>query len=139
MKINKTYQVPFSVDRVYAAWVSSNTVIAPATAMDILPEVGGHYRLIMKSPEFSSSNEGTFLLVEPNSHIRYTWEWNKDGEVSEIDVRFTETEKNAVIKCTTILLQHSGFQKQQSADMHASGWDSYIQGFEAFLAQSEPQ
>jgi len=37
MIVEKNYLVPFPPKRVYAAWVSSSTVIAPATAMDINP------------------------------------------------------------------------------------------------------
>ena len=45
--IYKTYKLPLPVDEVYAAWVSSETVISRATAMYINPVVGGHYRLII--------------------------------------------------------------------------------------------
>ncbi len=128
MQIEKVYELPFPVDRVYRAWVSSNTVIAPATAMDIDPRVGGHYRLIMETPEFSGRNEGVFLLVEDREHVRYTWEWNGDGEVTEIDVRFSDSNTGSLVS-----IQHTGFQKQESVENHASGWDSYIAGLTEFL------
>jgi len=128
MEISKVYQLPFPIEQVYQAWVSSNTVIAPATAMEIDPVVGGHYRLIMQTPEFSGRNEGEFLLVEVGKHVRYTWEWNNDGEVTEIDVSFSGTDKS-----TRVTILHTGFQKQESLDNHASGWDSYIAGFREFL------
>ena len=48
--VEKTYDFPFPPDRVYAAWVSSDTVIPPATAMDIEPKVGGHYFSLCESP-----------------------------------------------------------------------------------------
>jgi uncharacterized protein YndB with AHSA1/START domain len=129
MNINKTYELPFSVDKVYANWVSSNTVIAPATSMDIVPQVGRHYRLVIDTPEFKSKNEGVFLIVEANSHVKYTWEWNHDGEVSEIDVKFSSTDKG-----TAILIEHTGFKQKQSVEMHDQGWDSYIEGFSRFLS-----
>jgi uncharacterized protein YndB with AHSA1/START domain len=97
--------------------------------MDILPEVGGHYRLIMDTSEFKSHNQCTFLIVEANSHVRYTWD--HDGEVSEIDVTFSATQKD-----TTVLIEHSGFQKQQSIAMHDQGWDSNIAGFKLFLSKT---
>jgi len=129
MEIHVDYKVPFALADVYAAWVSSETVIAPATAMDIHPVVGGHYRLIMETEDFTGRNEGEFLKVEPERRIVYTWEWNGDGEVTEIDVTFS-----AVPDGTAITIVHTGFRNQQSVENHRSGWDSYIDGFTAFLA-----
>lgn len=127
-QIDKTYELNFPVARVYAAWVSSDTVIAPATAMDVLAEVGGHYRLIMDLPDFKGRNEGVFRAVEPEQRLCYTWEWNNDGEVSNIDVRFSATPTGCRID-----LSHSGFHSDASAERHATGWDSYMAGFEALL------
>ena len=79
MELTKRYELAFDLKVVYTAWVSSSTVIAPATSMDIEPFVGGHYRLIMDTPEFSGKNEGEFSLVEPQQRVVYTWEWNGDG------------------------------------------------------------
>lgn len=128
MEIHVNYKVPFALSDVYAAWVSSETVIAPATAMDINPVVGGHYRLIMETKEFTGRNEGKFSVVEPERRVVYTWEWNGDGEVTEIDVTFSKIPEG-----TAIAIVHTGFQNQQSVDNHQSGWDSYIEGFIAFL------
>jgi uncharacterized protein YndB with AHSA1/START domain len=85
----------------------------------------------MDTPEFQSHNQGIFLIVVPNAHVRYTWEWDHDGEVSEIDVKFSATPKG-----TTVLIAHSGFQKQQSVAIHDQGWDNYIQGFKLFLSKT---
>lgn len=129
MELRKTYTVPYPSEQTYRTWVSSDTVIAPATAMDIKPVVGGHYRLLMEGAEFVGRNEGKFLSVTPGQHVRYTWEWNNDGEVSEIDVTFS-----AVPDGTRIDIVHSGFQSEESRQNHDSGWDNYIQGFVKFLA-----
>ena len=132
MELKKSYTLPFPVDTVYAAWVSSNTVIPPATGMDVLPEVGGHYRLVMEMPDFSGKNEGEFLVVEPNARVTYTWEWNNDGEVSTIDVRF-----NAAGEGTRIDLVHHGFTSEESVTNHDSGWDSYVEGFIKHLSETK--
>ncbi len=130
MSIEKTYELPFPLEVVYAAWISSDTVISPATAMDILPETGGHYRLIMETPEFSGRNEGAFLSLKENEHLRYTWEWNGDGEVTEIDVTFA-----SVPAGTKVIILHTGFEKQESIVNHASGWDSYMAGLVDYLGR----
>jgi uncharacterized protein YndB with AHSA1/START domain len=67
MQIEKTYELPFPPSVVYDAWVSSDTVIPPATAMDIDPIVGGHYRLIMETPDFNGKNEGRFCWLNPRN------------------------------------------------------------------------
>jgi uncharacterized protein YndB with AHSA1/START domain len=130
MKIQKEYEMPFSVERVYAAWISSDTVIPPATKMEVKPEVGGHYRLIINSLEFVGKNEGVFLRVEPDSRLTYTWEWNGDGDVSTIDVRF---ERNA--DGCHVTITHDGFTQLESMNSHDSGWDSYIEGLTAHLCK----
>ncbi len=132
MEITKAYELAFPVSTVYMAWVSSDTVIPPATAMDVLPEVGGHYRLIMEMPDFSGRNEGTFSRVEPNRRVTYTWEWNQDGEVTEIDVHFDEVPGG-----TRVRLHHSGFTNADSVTNHDAGWDSYIEQFKQHLAKLE--
>ncbi|WP_158969469.1 SRPBCC domain-containing protein [Paraglaciecola sp. L3A3] len=129
MKIEKSYSLPFPLEKVYQAWISSTTVIAPATRMDIVGKVGGHYRLFIDSADFTGINEGTFSRVEPDSRLTYTWEWNNDGDISIIDVKFTKIEAG-----TQVDLTHSGFSSQQSLADHDSGWDSYIQGFSEYLA-----
>lgn len=101
--------------------------------MDIKPVVGGHYRLIMKTPDFTGMNEGTFSVVEPDKRVAYSWEWNKDGEVTEIEVKFHPADFG-----TTLHIVHSGFEKGESATTHDSGWDSCIKGFIAFLEREHP-
>jgi hypothetical protein len=41
MELTKRYELAFDLKVVYTVWVSSSTVIAPATSMDIEPVVGG--------------------------------------------------------------------------------------------------
>lgn len=100
--------------------------------MDINPVVGGHYRLFMETPDFTSSNEGVFIDVKPNSHLKYTWEWNKDGKVTEISVDFVPVGAGTEVK-----IVHSGFQDAKELAMHDSGWDSYIDGLARYLERTD--
>ena len=132
MQIEKIYDLSFDVAQVYRAWVANATVIPPATTMDINPVVGGHYRLIMETSDFSGRNEGVFSLVEPGVRLCYSWEWNNDGERTEIDVRFSATSTG----CRVTLL-HAGFASLDSAQRDDSRWDSYIEGFTAHLEANQ--
>ena len=100
----------------HTAWVSSNTVIAPPTSMDIEPALGGHYRLITDTSEFSGKNEGKFSLIEPQQRVLYTRKRNGDGEVTEIDVRVEVTAAG-----TKILIHHTGFMTDESVTNHNDG------------------
>ncbi len=128
--IEKSRVLPFPVSDVYAAWVSSETIIPPATAMEIEPRVGGHYRLIINTPDFKSRCEGTFLIVELEQRVVYSWQWQGDEEVTKIDVRFHEAGEG-----TKITIVHLGFTSEQSRTNHDQGWDSYLDGLEAHLAR----
>ncbi len=126
--IAKSKILAFPISTVYRAWVSSDTVIPPATAMDIDPKVGGHYRLIINTPDFKSRCEGVFSVVEPENRIVYSWQWEGDDNATQIEVQFTEIPAG-----TKVVLTHSGFSDEQSRSNHAHGWDSFFTGFESYL------
>lgn len=130
MKIDKHFELPFTPNRLFEAWVCSDTIIPPATRMDINPTVGGHYRLYMEMEDRCSRAEGLFFSVIPGRHLRYTWEWDRDGEITEIDVTF-----DPITKGTALHIQHSGFVKEASRDMNDSGWDDHIEQLSSMLDQ----
>ena len=130
--IDSTWFLPFPPERVYAAWVSSDTVIPPATKMDVLPEVGGHYRLVARNDTMTMSNEGVFVEVEPNRHLAYTWQWAGDEEITRIDVLFSPHAEG-----TELRLQHSGFLTDESRSNHDNGWTSYVAGLIAFISEQD--
>lgn len=118
----------FDVSTVYSAWISPDTVIPPATSMEIDPRVGGHYRLHAEMPGMKLSTDGQFEIVEPESHLRYGWEWDNDGEKTIIDVRFEAADEH-----TRVHIVHSGFQSEDSLERHRDGWQSYFEKLNEFL------
>ncbi len=130
MEINVGYKLPFPVADVYEAWVASDTVIPPATKMEIDPVVGGHYRLIMETETFRTKNEGRFSIVEPPHHVRYSWQWEGDDEITEVDVRF-EAQGGG----TAVRIHHFGFLRERSLNSHKTGWESYISGLKEHLSK----
>lgn len=127
MQIEKTYRLPFARDRVYATWVSSETVVAPAIRMFVEPRVGGAYHLFMDDTG-SPSMAGTFLDVVENQSLRYTWEWFGDGHVTEVAVQFQDDGDG-----TQISLSHGVFHSEDSFKAHDLGWDSYVEGLTEIL------
>lgn len=123
-QLSKHFDVPFSAAKTYEAWVSSDSVIPPATSMLVEPWVGGHYRFFCDTPEFKASTDGTFSVVEPNERVVYTWQWDGEAAVTEVDVRFTDNGNGGC----AIELAHTGFADDDSRARHDAGWDSYVAG-----------
>ena len=121
----KTYQVPFDAATTYAHWVSSDTVIPPAATMNIDPRVGGVYQLVMPG---GFSMNGTFTQVEPGKALKYTWLWDGDDEESVVSVTFSENADG-----TAVHIVHGEFATQAAYNNHATGWDSYVDGFIAHV------
>ena len=122
---SKSYTLPFPVGRVYSAWISNDTVIPPASRMEIEAKIGGVYRLIMPD---GSKAEGSFSEIVPNERLRYSWRWAGSGESTEVDVRFSENSSG-----TGVRVEHRGFQSESSIRDHSSGWDGYMAGLESYL------
>lgn len=130
MKLDKLFELPFPPGHVYDAWVCPDTVIPPATRTDINPTVGGHYRLYVEMEDRCSRAEGVFFAVEPERRVRYTWEWDRDGEITEIDVTFDDGAEG-----TTLHIQQSGFRSEASRDLQDSSWDDYVEQLSSLLQQ----
>lgn len=122
--IIKTYNIAAPLAAVYEKWISNDTVIPPAEKMDVTTEVGGKYILYSKFGDVDSKMEGVFSEVIPNEKLVYSWEWNNDGDVSQVDVSFA-TEQGG----TLIHLKHTGLKDEESMKNHLQGWDSYLTGF----------
>jgi len=121
----KTYALPFPRGVVFDAWVSEETVIAPAAGMHVDPQVGGVYRLEM--PDGSQMN-GAFSEFTAGSSLRYSWQWDGSPESTQVAVVFADAPNGS-----TVAVNHSGFDSAESLSNHAQGWDGYISGFAAHL------
>lgn len=122
--ITKAYLIEAAVSEVYEKWLSNDTVIPPATKMNIDPVIGGEYVLVANLDDMEMTMTGIFQEIIVNKKLVYTWEWNKDGNISVITVIFSVDGNAARVELT-----HEGFQDEDTANKHSEGWDSYIEGF----------
>ena len=127
LDIHKRYTLPHTPQAVFDAWVSPDSVIAPVTGIEIEPKQGGLFKLTVAG-ESDAHMIGRFLQFDRPNKLVYTWEWNHDGEESQVDVTFTALDKG-----TEVAIHHTGFEHDTSRDSHDRGWDSYIEGIQALL------
>ena len=123
------YGFEFPVELVYATWMSEKTVIPPTAKLVIEPRPGGAYRLTMSN---KSTMNGTFTEVSRNSGLKYSWQWEGSDEITEVEVVFETRPDGSAVQLT-----HSGFQSSTSLQNHSTGWDSYIDGFNNYLRESQ--
>ncbi len=127
LDIHKRYTLPFPPEAVFDCWVSADSVVAPVTAIEVEPKQGGLFKLIVAG-EPEAQMVGRFLQFDRPTKLVYTWEWNQDGEVSQVDVTFTPVDGG-----TVVIINHMGFEYTASRDSHDRGWDSYIEGIQQLL------
>ena len=126
---SKTYYSQFNVATLFAAWISPEMTIPPVTKIEAEPKVGGDFILHSESENGVSVMKGKFLEFLENERLKYTWNWQDSDEETVILVEFKSEGGK-----TNIHLVHSGFATKESLDMHASGWDYYV---EALLQKLE--
>lgn len=124
----KSYVIEFPLEVVFAKWVAEDTVVSPAEKMEIEPRVGGAYRLLMPG---DAVMEGVFSEFSENERVAYSWHWVGSDETTKVNVTFQNHADGTEVQVT-----HSGFESTTSFDNHASGWDSYINGFTAHIKNS---
>ena len=115
---SKSYVLKFPPELVFAKWVTEDTVVSPAEKMEIEPRVGG-------------GMEGVFSEFSENERVIYSWNCGGSDETTELDVTFQVHADRTEVNVT-----HSGFRSEESLEMHASGWDSYLEGFNAHIGNS---
>ncbi|MEM7111367.1 MAG: SRPBCC domain-containing protein [Chloroflexota bacterium] len=123
LAISKSYEIALPRKQLFDAWISPKTVIAPVSRIEVLPQAGGFLKLFVETPEGVSQMHGVFQTFERPERLQYSWEWDENGEVTQIDVRFVEISGG-----TRIEIEHTGFRSAASRETHDSGWDSYVAG-----------
>ena len=130
MQISKQYRIEHPAEKIFDAWVSPRSVIAPVTRIEVQPKEGGFYRLYVDSADSTSIMNGEFSTFQPYEKLVYSWEWDNNGEKTTISVDFTSVGEQTIINLT-----HSGFDNENSFKMHDNGWDSYIKGIKKILEE----
>lgn len=125
MNHSLTFERSFGADpeAVFAAWSSSDALAAwfgPGSIQCEVTEfdfkVGGKYRLVMRgSGEWWLS--GQFTAIEGPRHLAFTWKWDHEDEVTQLEVGIEPTEGGS-----QLTVVHSGFDDEKSAADHDEGW-----------------
>ena len=103
-------------------------------AADLDPRTGGLYRVSMPGP---ATVEGTYLVVEPQRRIVFTWGWigNKELPPGSTTVEITLTSDGDE---TVVRLVHQGLPSLLSRADHTEGWRFYLARLRVTIGGGDP-
>ena len=130
MNIHKEYRSELSVEVLFKAWVSPEMTIEPVTRIECNPVTNGNFTLCTQGEYGEGVMNGKFKLVSPNHKLVYSWKWTHSDEETEVTVVF-----NAGADGTLIEVNHTGFDSNESRDLHDAGWDHYFNNLQEKIRQ----
>ncbi|HEV3311940.1 MAG TPA: SRPBCC domain-containing protein [Chloroflexota bacterium] len=96
---------------------------------------GGGYRFVTTDVRHIGTLDlsGTFSVVEPPSHLSYSWSWASDGgQESHVTVDFAESFDGG----TEIRVKHHGLKDAASRNNHVTGWNDCVDRLEMLISKS---
>ncbi len=121
MEFEKNYRFAVPAAEIYRAWLSPTSLVSPMHRIEVDPVVGGSFKLYSTFGDKETVMLGTFLKLENDKQITYSWHWQNTAENTVVDVAFSQSESG-----TDVTIKHSGFKSTQSLNQHSTGWDHYI-------------
>ena len=132
LRLERTFDA--SAGEVFDAWTNPEVlrrwwVVDPSwrtSQAEVDLRVGGAYRLAMEDPA-SGVNRivcGEYREVARPRRLVYSWAWEEDGRTgheSTVTVEFRQEGEH-----TTVVLEHSDLDSQESRDRHVHGWEACL-------------
>jgi uncharacterized protein YndB with AHSA1/START domain len=120
-----------SREKVFKAWLSPTTLAkfmrpCDGEGMDATvsndPVKGGRFSIVMKLEDREVPHAGTYLAIDPTSHLAFTWEspYSRDDSVVTIDLKAVDD------KTTELTLRQVRFTSESARDGHHSGWATIL-------------
>jgi uncharacterized protein YndB with AHSA1/START domain len=110
-----------TIDRVYAAWTQPGLLTqwyCPNPSLELQVDadvrVGGDYVVKMGTYVL----RGQYTEVDPPNLLGFTWQWDHEGNRSQVRVELTE-----VADGTRMLLTHTDHTNAEDAAGHLQGWE----------------
>ncbi|MCV9999214.1 SRPBCC domain-containing protein [Pararhizobium sp. YC-54] len=126
-------------EKVFNAWLSPAMLakfMAPPfgssepTKVKNDPVKGGRFSIVMVTPEKEIPHAGTYLEIDPHSHLSFTWESPYSLDDSVVTIDLAEVDAGT----TEITLKQVKFKSEEARDGHEEGWTAILKLLETSLA-----
>jgi uncharacterized protein YndB with AHSA1/START domain len=102
------------------------------------PRPGGEYRVTVIP---GSTARGEFVEVDPPRRLVFTWGWEPSTVSPSVIAPGStrvEIELEPVGETTILRFRHTGLPTEESAELHARGWDHYLERLRIAGAGGDP-
>ena len=123
--------IPASREKVFNAWLSPKTLAQfmttpmGGTAQSKVtndPVKGGRFSIVMMNEDKEIPHAGTYLAIDPHSHLSFTWESPYSLDDSVVTIDLAEVDAGT----TELTLRHVKFRSEQARDGHREGWTAIV-------------
>lgn len=130
--------LPASREEVFDAWLDAEAMqewMRPGAVsrcdVTLEPHVGGHFRIVMKTPDAQFMNSGEFRVLERPSRLEFTWISSRWGsQETLVTVELHEHGKDC-----ELVLTHQRFPDGHSILELEGGWNGILQTLSEHLKQ----
>ncbi|MDO9417639.1 SRPBCC family protein [Pararhizobium sp.] len=129
LTVSRTIAAPR--ETVFKAWLSPETLAkfmatpsggsAPSKVTNDAVK-GGRFSIVMVTPDKDIPHGGTYLAIDPYSHLSFTWESPYSLSDSVVTIDLTEVDAAT----TKITLKHVKFRSEEARAGHEQGWAAII-------------
>jgi len=127
LKVSRTINAP--AEAIYNAWLDPELLakfMLPAEGMKppkikLDTQEGGRFSILMMVGENEIPHEGEYLVLNPYSQIRFTWESPFSIEGSTVTINLSKVDAG-----TKIDLTHIKFPNEESRSNHEGGWKNIL-------------
>jgi uncharacterized protein YndB with AHSA1/START domain len=124
-------------ENVFAAWLDSDGMavwmcpeLLASTEVQLDAQVGGEFRILMRSETEAFEHRGEFLIVEPPSKLAFIWRAKAtDFAPTLVTVELFETPDG---DCD-LVLRHEKILRPDIREQYRGGWRQILTRLEAFL------
>jgi uncharacterized protein YndB with AHSA1/START domain len=139
LELTISRKIAASREKVFNAWLSPEMLArfmrTPSGSTDVSkvktdPVKGGRFSIVMVTAEREIPHAGTYLDIDPYSHLAFTWESPYSLDDSVVTIDLAEVDPGT----TEITLRQVKFKSEEARQGHTSGWSAILDSLEQTLA-----
>ncbi|QRM53321.1 SRPBCC domain-containing protein [Sinorhizobium sp. BG8] len=94
------------------------------------PVKGGRFQIVMVTAEREIPHSGTYLEIDPHSHLAFTWESPHSLDDSVVTIDLAELDAQT----TEVTLKQVKFRSEDARLGHIKGWTTILDNLETSFA-----